>query len=62
MIRSVPRAERAEPGHRERRVAAVVPPRLQVVADEHRVEAALLGEHAVVAAARVGANCSFDAL
>ena len=41
------RAERAEPAHRERRMPAVVAPRLQVVADEHRVEAALLGQHAV---------------
>ena len=42
--------ERAEPAHRERRMATVVTPRLQVVADEHRVEAALLGEDAVVRA------------
>ena len=39
-----PRPERAQPGERERRVAAGVAPRLKVVADENRVEADLLGE------------------
>ena len=38
----------AEPGEGEGSVAAGVPPRLEVIADDHRVEADLLGEDAEV--------------
>ena len=39
-----PRPQRAEPRQRERSVAAGVPPRLEMIADEHRLEADLLRE------------------
>ena len=55
-------ADRAEPGERERRVAAVVAPRLEVVGDPAPVSRpSLLGVHRVVEQRR-GPNCSAEAL
>ena len=55
------RAERAQPGERERRMAADMPPRLEMVADEHRIEADRLRLDRELQQLR-GANCSADAL
>ena len=55
-------AHRGHPGQRERRVAALVPPRLEVVADRRAVHAVLLGRARRSSTSSRGANCSADAL
>ena len=50
-----------QPGQRVGRVPVGVPPGLEMVADEDRIEAHLLREHRELQQLR-GANCSADAL